>query len=214
MSDNDASRLTQPADGPEATRSGRSPPGLLAWLPWIAAAGFALLTGFLVQIHYATQAELITMREQAALAGIEARSLQQQMEAERILSARRVADLLAELPGPGQPRVGIVPLVSRTDGTPSAMAVAVWSPGSREGELVAVRLPATAPEKSYQLWITVPGDPLPVSAGTFSVEPTATTIRMRFTTDRVVPAGAAFAISVEHAGGAQGVEGPIILSSQ
>lgn len=214
MSNDDTRRPSQPADGPEPARLRGGPSGLLTWLPWIAAAGLALLTGLLVQIHYAAQAELIAMREQMTMAGIEARSLQQQMDAERILSARRVADLLAVMPGPGQPRVEIVPLVSRTDGTSSAMAVAVWNPGSREGELVAVRLQTTAPEKNYQLWIKVPEDPLPVSAGTFTVAPSATNTRMRFKTDRAVSAEAAFLISVERAGGAKTVEGPIVLSSQ
>jgi hypothetical protein len=84
MSDDDRSRLSQTAREPPMVRRGGGPSGLLAWLPWIAAAVFAALTGLLVQIYYAKQAELLMLREQSALAGIELRSLQQRIEAERI----------------------------------------------------------------------------------------------------------------------------------
>jgi hypothetical protein len=187
---------------------------LLAWLPWIAAASFALLTGLLVQIHYATQAELVTLREETALAGIEARSLRQQIEAEHILSARRVADLLSEVHEQGRPGLEIVPLVSRSAGTPPSMAVAIWNPGRREGELVVVGLPTLAPDKGYQLWITEPKDPVPASAGVFTIDPATTRTRVHFKTDRPVPIEAVFAISVERRGGATSVQGPILLSSQ
>jgi Anti-sigma-K factor rskA len=214
MSDDDTSRLRQAASESPSVRRGGGPSGLLAWLPWIAAAVFAALTGLLVQIHYARQAELVTLREQMALAGIELRSLQQRVEAEHILSARRVADLVSEQHAQARPGVEVVPLVPRADGTPSCMAVAVWSPGLQEGELVVFRLPDPGPDRSFQLWITDPKDPVPVSAGAFTVDPAATNTRVHFKTDRPVPAGAAFAISIERTGGAKGIEGPIVLSSQ
>jgi hypothetical protein len=214
MSDEDASRRSQAANRPSLTRWERAPSGLLTWLPWIAAAGFALLAGLLVQIHYATQAELVTLREETALAGIEARSLRQQIEAEHILSARRVADLLSEVHGQGRPGLEIVPLVSRSAGTPSSMAVAIWNPGWQEGELVVVGLPALAPDKGYQLWITEPKDPVPASAGVFTIDPATSKTRVPFKSGRIVPAEAGFAVSVERRGGATSVEGPIVLSSQ
>jgi hypothetical protein len=214
MSDDDTSRLRQTASEPPLVRRGGGPSGLLDWLPWIAAAVFAALTGLLVQIHYAKQAELLMLREQMALTGIEVRSLQQQIEAERILSARRVADLVSEQHAQARPGVEVVPLVPRADGTPSSMAVAVWSPGLQDGELVVVRLPLPGPDRSYQLWITDPRNPVPASAGAFTVDPAATNGRVHFKTDRPVPVGAAFAISVVRRDGAPNAEGPIVLSSQ
>ncbi len=214
MSDDDTSRLSQAASEAPSVRRGGGSSGLPAWLPWIAAAVFAALTGLLVQIHYATQAELVTLRERMALAGIEVRSLQQRIEAEHILSARRVADLVSEQHAQARPGVEIVSLVPRADGTPSSMAVAVWSPGLQEGELVVFRLPDPGPDKSYQLWITDPRNRVPASAGAFTVDPAATNTRIYFKTDRPVPAGAAFAISVERRDGATNAEGPIVLSSQ
>ena len=214
MSDDDTSRLSQAASEPPSVRREGGPSGLLAWLPWIATAVFAALTGLLVQIHYATQAELVTLREQTALAGIELRSLQQRVEAEHILSARRVADLVSEQHAQARPGVEIVPLVPRADGTPLSMAVAVWSPGLQDGELVVFRLPDPGPGRTYQLWITDPKNPVPASAGAFTVDPAATNIRVHFKTDRPVSVDAAFAISVERTGGVKGIEGPIVLSSQ
>jgi hypothetical protein len=214
MSDDDTSRLSQSASGSPSVRQGGGPSGLLAWLPWITAAVFAALTGLLVQIHYARQAELVALREQMALAGIELRSLQQRAEAEHILSARRVADLVAEQHPQARPGIEMVPLVPRAEGTPSSMAVAVWSPGLQEGELVVFRLPDPGPDKSFQLWITDPRNPVPASAGAFTVDPAATNSRVHFKTDRPVPVGAAFAISVVRRDGAPNAEGPIVLSSQ
>jgi hypothetical protein len=214
MSDDDRSRLSQTAREPPMVRRGGGPSGLLAWLPWIAAAVFAALTGLLVQIYYAKQAELLMLREQSALAGIELRSLQQRIEAERILSARRVADLVSEQHAQPRPGVEVVPLVPRADGTSSSMAVAVWSPGLQDGELVVVRLPLPGPGRSYQLWISDPKNPVPASAGAFTVDPAATRTRIQFKTDRPVSVDAAFAISVERTGGAKAAEGPIVLSSQ
>jgi hypothetical protein len=60
---------------------------LLAWLPWIAAIGFALIAGFLGQAYFAARSEITALREQGALADVENQSLRQRMEAERILSA-------------------------------------------------------------------------------------------------------------------------------
>ena len=91
---------------------------------------------------------------------------------------------------------------------------AVWSPGLQEGKLVVFRLPDPGPDKSYQLWITDPRNRVPASAGAFTVDPAATNTRIFFKTDRPVPAGAAFAISVERRDGATNAEGPIVLSSQ
>jgi anti-sigma-K factor RskA len=94
------------------------------------------------------------------------------------------------------------------------MAVAVWSPGLQDGELVVVRLPLPGPGRSYQLWISDPKNPVPASAGAFTVDPAATRTRIQFKTDRPVSVDAAFAISVERTGGAKAAEGPIVLSSQ
>jgi hypothetical protein len=188
---------------------------LLAWLPWIAAGGFALLAGFLSQAYFAARSEMIALREQGALAAIESTGLQQRIEAERILSARRLADLRAELPEQGGlARLMFAPLVSAPGFAAPALAIVVWNPVRSEGEFVAANLPPPAPDKDYQLWIMDPGYPDPVGAGILTVGTTVGDVRIPFKPDRPVATAARFAVSLERKGGMPRAEGPIILSSQ
>jgi hypothetical protein len=169
MNNEETRQPIQVANGPASELRNIRPAGLLGWLPWVVAAVFAALTGVMVQIHYVSQTELVTLRDQAALAGIELKSLQQRIEAEHILSARRTADLVAELHSQSRPRVEIVSLLPRGDGNPASIAVAIWSLGLPEGELVVERLPVLTADKCYQLWITDPKNPTPAAAGTFAI---------------------------------------------
>ena len=215
MSDDNARIPGPAADGPAGAGGRMIPLRLLAWLPWIAAGGFALLAGFLSQAYFAARAEMIALREQGALAALESQGLQQRIEAERILSARRLADLRAGLPEPGGlARLKIVPLVSARGFAAPALAVAVWDPVRQEGELVAANLPPPAPDKDYQLWIMDPQYPDPVGAGVLTVGTTAGDVRILFKPDRPVAAAARFAVSLERKGGVPRAEGPIVLSSQ
>jgi hypothetical protein len=188
---------------------------LLAWLPWIAAGGFALLAGFLSQAYFAARSEMIALREQGELAAIEGKGLQQRLAAERILSARRLADLQVGLPEPGGlVRLKIVSLVSAPGIAAPALAVAVWNPVRQEGELFAVNLPPPAPDKDYQLWIMDPQYPDPVGAGVFTVGTTVGDVRIPFRPDRRVANAARFSVSLERKGGVTRAEGPMVLSSQ
>jgi anti-sigma-K factor RskA len=72
------------------------------------------------------------------------------------------------------------------------------------------KLPPPAPGKDYQLWVIDPKNPQPVSAGILSV-PKEGLIRTSFHPAAPVESAAAFAISVEKAGGAPKPEGQIIL---
>jgi hypothetical protein len=188
---------------------------LLAWLPWIAAGGFALLAGLLSQAYFAARSEMIALREQGALAAIAGKGLQQRIEAERILSTRRLADLQAGLSEQGGlDRLKIVPLVSARGLAAPALAIVLWNPVRQEGELVVANLPPPAPDKDYQLWIMDPQYPDPIGAGVLSVETTAGDVRLLFKPDRPVAAAARFAVSLERKGGVPRAEGPIVLSSQ
>ena len=215
MSDDNARIPGPAADGPAGAGGRMIPLRLLAWLPWIAAGGFALLAGFLSQAYFAARAEMIALREQGALAALESQGLQQRIEAERILSARRLADLRAGLPEPGGlARLKIVPLVSARGFAAPALAIVLWDPVRQEGELVVANLPPPAPDKDYQLWIMDPQYPDPVGAGVLTVGTTAGDVCILFKPDRPVAAAARFAVSLERKGGVPRAEGPIVLSSQ
>ena len=215
MSDDNA-RISGPAaDGPAGTGGRMIPLRLLAWLPWIAAGGFALLAGFLSQAYFAARSEMIALREQGALAAIAGKGLQQRIEAERILATRRLADLRAESPEQGGlARLKIVPLVSARGFAAPALAIVLWNPVRQEGELVMANLSPPAPDKDYQLWIMDPQYPDPVGAGVLTVGTTAGDVCILFKPDRPVAAAARFAVSLERKGGVPRAEGPIVLSSQ
>jgi hypothetical protein len=215
MSDDKTRIRGSAADGPAEAGGRMIPLRLLAWLPWIAAGGFALLAGFLSQAYFAARSEILALREQGALAAIVGKGLQQRIEAERILSARRLADLQAGLPDPGGlGQLKIVSLVSAPGFAAPVLAIVLWDQVRQEGELVVANLTSPAPDKDYQLWIMDPQYPDPVGAGVLTVGTTAGDVRLLFKPDRPVATAARFAVSLERKGGVPRAEGPIVLSSQ
>ena len=76
MSDDKTRIRGSAADGPAEAGGRMIPLRLLAWLPWIAAGGFALLAGFLSQAYFAARSEILALREQGALAAIVGKGLQ------------------------------------------------------------------------------------------------------------------------------------------
>lgn len=211
MKDDDVTPLARPAGAPPKA----GPAGPLAWLPWIAAGALALLAGFLVEAYFAARTENVALDEQSAFAAIELKSLQQRIEAERILSARRIADLsiaTQDLYDLGQ--CAIVPLLSPATGVSSPLAVVVWDASRQQGTLVARKLPALAADRSYQLWMLDPRYPAPLGAGAFDADAAGREIRFSFKSGRPVAPSAGFVVSIEPKGPAPKITGPVVLSSQ
>ncbi len=214
MSDESPSKAPTAEPG-SAARSAATAPvaAALAWLPWIAAAGFALLAGFLAQAYFAVRSEITLQREEATLADIENRSLQQQREAERILWSRRLADRVAELrPGADFAQLRMVVLAA-ADSSSAAQAVVAWDVRSQEGQLAAFRLPAPASDRQYWVWIIDPQYPEPIRAGPLAVLSSAGGLRLRLKPAKPVSNSARFAISIEPAGAEPHSPGPLVLSS-
>ncbi len=190
------------------------PAGMLAWLPWIAAAGFALVAGFLLQAYFEAENELVELRTQAALAAIETRSLQQTLEAERIIAARRLADRAKEPPAaaglsPNDPNYA---LLLPPDATGGGVAVVVWNAGAQEGTLFVRRLPALSPDKGYQFWVGDSQTP-PQTAATFEGSATGEA-RVPFRLAHPPGSGARFVVTIEPKAGSATMSGPVVLSSQ
>ena len=191
---------------PAASGPARSThPGLLGWLPWFAAAGFAVLAGFFWQAYFGEKNEAIGLREQAELAAIEAKSLQQQLEAERILAARRLADRAA-----GAETRFIILLSPAADF--KAAGVVVWTPPEQRGVLIVPRLPALPPDRTYQLWLA-DAQGQPESAGVFDAAPAGET-RFAFKSQQQSSATPRFLVSVEPKAGSPAPTGATVLSSQ
>jgi hypothetical protein len=213
MNDDEIRDCGTPPDAPPAN-SPVAPAGLLAWLPWFAAASFALLAGFMLFSWFALRAEIAVLRDEATLAEIQGKTLRQQIEAEQILSARRLTDLRSELQSPRDlSRLEFFPLVSPTNVAANFPAVAVWDPDSQEGELVVWALPALAQDKSYQLWLFDSAHPAGTSLAVFAVDSAAAEILVPFKLNRTSANGARYKVSLERKGGASVPEGPVVLAS-
>lgn len=203
-----------PADAPPPVVPFRLP----AWACWGAAIVLALATGYLAQLHFAGQAELVVLRESATLARVESESARQLLEAERLLAQRQIADLraaearVAELQrqgGLGQ--LKIAALAAPAGGSSDARAVAVWSSAAQQGVLAVEKLPILAADQDYQLWIVDAQSPTPVDGGVFAVDPATGSARFEFRPKQPVAEAARFAVSRERKGGAPKAEGPAML---
>ena len=106
--------------------------------------------------------------------------------------------------------VTIATLKAQVAAYQTASAVVVWDKDQKNGVLQLDQLPPPGPGKDYQLWVIDPKKPQPVSAGVLVV-PNNGLIRTSFHPAAPIESAAAFAISLEKAGGAPKPEGQIIL---
>ena len=199
------------ADNESEPASVAAPAGFLGWLPWAAAAIAALLAGFLIEVYLAARMEIAILNDQNALTQVENQSLRQRLEAERILSARRIADLSADTRDwydlsqsdlvPLQPPAG-------ADGA----AVVIWDARRQQGTLLARRLPAAPAGREYRLWILDPRQPTALAAGSFAVGDADGATRFAFHSDRPVISSPGFVVTLEPPGPATRPAGPVVLS--
>ncbi len=181
---------------------------LTAWIGWAVAACFAILASYVSVRYMSMRAEVTLQRHTIELTQLDLRSLQQQLEANQILSGKRIADLekagdLAQLK--------IAKLASLTGNSPEAVAIAVWNPLSQAGILTVDSLPRIQQDQDYQLWVVDPRYKDPVNGGVFTVDDRGTA-RLNFHPDQPVTAATQFAISRERKGGVPKAEGPIVAA--
>lgn len=196
------------------------PFALPAWLGWAAAACFFFTTIFFAGKSFNVRGQLQSVLEDERVARLEAGTLKNLLEAERILSRgqldrlasadRLVADLRAQA---DVARLKITSLASLAGNSPQARAIAVWNPDRQEGVLVVSQLPALQPDKDYQLWVIDPQYPIPVDGGVFTVDPATGEARVNFKPGKAVKVAQTFAVSLERKGGVPKAEGPMVLIS-
>ncbi len=88
-----ASIAASPSAAPAPDNIIRHPSSVIRhFLPWAIAASLALTAAWLGQLYLAAQAEAQLLRDTPALAEISLKGTQQQLEAERILTHRRLLD--------------------------------------------------------------------------------------------------------------------------
>jgi anti-sigma-K factor RskA len=178
--------------------SSTPPRSKIIWLvlPWAVAACLAIACVVL-------GLERTRLEKKNIQVGQELLALQQKVAGvEDALATLQKKNLLAELT--------IATLKAQVASYETASAVVVWDKDQKNGVLQLDKLPPPAPGKDYQLWVIDPKIEQPVSAGILAV-PNNGLIRASFHPASPIESAAAFAISVEKAGGASKPEGQIIL---
>lgn len=179
--------------------------------PWAVAAGFALLagwTGLQLRDLRTENTSLVTQRE---LAEVAYQLAQAQLAERSLLAERMITDLGRQLQRTEDlSRLKITALASLLGNSPEARAIAVWDPDQQTGLLTVEKLPVIASGQDYQIWVIDPQYPIPVDGGVFKPDP-AGRATLTFKGDKPVSSVAAFAISLEKAGGVPKAEGPLVL---
>jgi len=210
----------------------------LHWAGWGLAASFALVAAWYGQRSFSTQRELLNARNTIAFEQAGAKSLQNELEAERLIASKQANNLktyLAELNDTRQAlasersrtvkqlaelqtryalaNLKVARLASLLGNFPEAAAIAVWNPQTQEGVLTVEKLPALASNQDYQLWVIDPQYTNPVDGGVFTVDAATGIGRLEFRPRQPVAQATKFAISRERKGGVPKAEGPIVLLS-
>jgi anti-sigma-K factor RskA len=190
----------------------------------------------MAQQQIAGQRSLANAQTEVEVERAEVRSLNQSLEAERLLAAginartqklqvelagvrdalaverTAAARQLAELQGRYDlANLKVARLASLLGNSPEATAIAVWNPTTQEGVLTVEKLPALAANQDYQLWVIDPQYANPVDGGVFTVDSATGMGRLQFRPRQPVALAAKFAISRERKGGVPKAEGPIVL---
>lgn len=211
----------------------------LFWIGWGVAAGFAFLAFWTVQRSTLIQQALSALQTTAELERAQLKAVQNQLEAERLISLQQNSDLRQSLADATELRTALTQertqnarqladlharnelanfkvarLASLLGNSPEAVAIAVWNPLAQEGILTVEKLATLASDQDYQLWLIDPQYPSPVSGGIVSIDPVTGTGRANFRPSKPILQAAKFAISRERKGGAPSApEGPIVLIS-
>lgn len=181
------------------------------FLPWAAAAALAVTSSWLATRNLALRAENDSLRTQQQLAEIALAAARNQFTERTLLAETMIQDLGRRLQrSEDLARLKVSALASLAGNTAEAQAIAVWDPDRQAGLLSFEKLPATAANQDYQIWVIDPAYQDPVNGGVFHVARDGA-VSLAFRPDQPVKKATAFAISLERKGGVPKAEGPIVL---
>ena len=107
----------RPPESPAVSTSPFRPP---RWLPWIVAVALAVGCAWLGQLYLVTRAQNALLSDQQTLADFERRTVQNQLEAERIIARHELAGLRGESANASKSRSSLLPMTRpRARGAPS-----------------------------------------------------------------------------------------------
>ena len=176
------------------------------WFPWAAAAALALVCTLLGVSAW--KLRLKEARGERRLTEA-TRQLDETTQRARLAEAARVAEQGGALRRVSYCALEPVPAAQAT----GPQAAVLWDAASRRGRLQIHKLPPPGTGKDYQLWTVETGHKNPVSAGVVQLDASGGAV-VDFQPGAGDDAGAAvaaFALSVERAGGAASNEGPILF---
>ena len=165
------------------------------------------------------RAQMVTLaaaRDESAkkLAQMEAR--QERTEQDKA-DEQRQRDRVVESPEPNEldpaTNIQVATLTSKFSNAPEASAVLAWDSEKQRGVLNTNKVPPSAADRDYQLWIIDSRFADPISAGVFRVEKSGST-RYVFKPAIRIEMPSAFAVSIERKGGVAKAEGPIVLAGK
>jgi hypothetical protein len=194
------------------------PVSIPPWLGWATATACFFAAIFFAAKSFNVRGQLQSVLDDERVARLEAGTLKNLLEAERILSRgqldhlaaaeRLVAELRAQA---GIDRLKIAALTASGPAPSSAHATVVWIPGRQEGALVVSKLPAPPPDSDYQLWVTGPSSPA-LSVAVFTLAPETEETRVNFKFPASLDDAQTFGISLVPKGGAAQPGGPMLLT--
>jgi hypothetical protein len=166
-----------------------------------------LLTVFLAAriVTYNTQAKLL--QAETELSRLEVQSLNQQLEAERILASRQIANLKAQ---PALEPFTFVNLAPPESNLTKPIATIAWKRSTLAGVFISDQLSPPAADEEYRLWIE-DASGRSVSAGTIKVGP-AGTAQAQFQAGQPVDKVMRITLTRERISSVGQRSGPIVLT--
>jgi hypothetical protein len=190
----------QPAPLPQTSRGkGR--------IGWLVAFAMGLFAALLVCRNFELTTTVRIMQNEAELAQIAEQSLKQQIDAERILATRQIADLTAQS---AKEPFTFVNLVAPQSSETKASATIVWQQSTQEGAFITNQLPAPAPDEEYRLWLEDTAGHS-VSAGIINGAPSGPT-QILFKAEQRLKNATRITLTCEHKGAVTQPSGPILLT--
>jgi hypothetical protein len=138
--------------------------GLPSWLPWATTAILAVVVACVGERLMIEKAKTQLLRDEAVLSASAMKNVQNQLEAEQILSSRELSRLDADFS---------IEMLAPPRATPSRTCGAVvWKPTSPKAALALFNLPKRPMSGDYQLWVLYTdagAHPHPTSCTVFEV---------------------------------------------
>jgi hypothetical protein len=201
----DSSPPRPPESPAVSTLPFRPPP----WLPWIVAVALAVGCAWLGQLYLVTRAQNALLGDQQTLADFERRTVQNQLEAERIIARHELAGLRGESAN----ALEIALLSPPDDPASRAWGAVAWNPAAQQGVLQIAHLRPPPAGQRYRLWLADTRD-TPAFDGSVIVFGTADgAARMSFHSSRPLSATPRFVVRLENENAPPAAHAPIVLQT-